>query len=124
MLRVVTGGRPLTLAAFGRFHREVEIGDHRALVEPGLIVEVSLMDAIDLLDVPGGDLAEQGVEGIAGGEAVQAQGPGQGGLARQGAIDVADAGDARDADRHQGHQLVHRLEVGVGGGGDRHPLEP
>jgi hypothetical protein len=94
------------------------------LVESGLVIEVGPVDAVDLLDVPGGDFTEQGVERVAGGEMVQAQEPGQCGLAGQGAVDVADANDPGDEDRHQGHQLVHRLEVGVGGGRDRHALEP
>jgi hypothetical protein len=55
---IVAGGRPLSLAPLGRFDRQVEVGDHRAPVESGLLVEVGPVDAVHLLDVPGGDLAQ------------------------------------------------------------------
>jgi hypothetical protein len=68
---------------------------------------------------PARDPIQKGVEPVAGGEAVQAQQPRQGGLPGERPVDVADAGDAGDEDHYQGHQLIDGPEVGVPGRADR-----
>src|SRR5436853_571228 len=80
---------------------------------------VVLVNAVHLLDMPQVNLLQQGVERIAGREPLQAQGPGQGGLAGQGAVDMADASDPQDEEGDQAHQLIGGGEAAIGRRFDR-----